>query len=274
MDADDDHVGAASFGAGVAVRLHLKVATEAAERHDWWASIVALEAALDADPSHPEALRMLGDASMEAGDPGGAALAWEQLLEGAGPDADVLVDLAHAWLEACDPERSADAARRAIRLDPALADAHRALAMALDRTPGKASEALRSLVSAFHLDPEGHPLPIDLTPAQWRNAAEQARQRIHPTLAAFWDGVTIRIEDWPSLDEARAADPPFPPTVHALSEGTPPEDVGSTERPAALILYVRNLAYAGSVGAAIDDIANAMEVEGMHWLGIDPADLE
>lgn len=239
-------------------------------RRDWGDAILEAEELLDEQPDQAEALFLLGEALLELGDWELARAAYDHRVALDGGDAASLVGLAVAALHLCDLPEAAEAAREAVRRDPANAEAHHTLGLALERMPGRQGEALAEQISASHLDPERYPLPITLKHPQWEEAIGAALQRLHPRLRDFYARVPFRIEDLPDLTELRAADPPLSPTVVALYTGSPPEEGDPFAlRPEAIRLFSRNLSRAGSVDAVVDELEVALRDEALDWVGLE-----
>lgn len=239
-------------------------------------AVVEVEELLDEDPDNTEGLFLLGESLLELGEPSIALLAYERVVELTGGDADSLMGLAISRYETCDLAGAAVAAREAVRLDPGRAEAHWYLALALERLPGRRTEALQAFAAARELDPTEYPFPLRLSEAEWRGAIGMAVARLHPRLQSFWDGVPVRLEPWPDLAELRRADPPIPPGVSGLYLGEPPHDADPwTVRPQAMRLFRHNLERSRDPQELLEQITQALQNEALDWLGLgDVAELD
>lgn len=277
---DDEVVGGWSIDPDTRLALRLDRVRKALEQGDHATAVVEAEELLDEAPDHPDALFLLGEALLELGDAQGAVEAYEQFLQVAQPDdpahaAAALGGLAIARFEACVLSGAAEAAREAIRLAPDMAEAHYYLGLSLERVTGRQSEAVAEFVAANRLDPAAYPLPAQLDDAAWKAVVKQAMSRLHPRLITFWDDVPIRLDDLPSMDELRRADPPITPTASGLYEGEPPDvDEAWTQKPTALRLFRRNLARLGELELIVDEVASTLENEALDWVGATLDDLD
>ncbi len=237
-------------------------------------AIVEAEEMLDRTPDDVEGLVLLGDASLEAGDNEVAAASYEHALRlTQGRSARALQGLAVARFELCDLVECTEVAREALRLEPAAADAHYFLGLALERL-GQAAEAAASFAAARQLAPDEYPYPMMLTPSDWERAVSLAVRGLAPELQQFWADIPIVLEQEPSLEELRAASPPISPRIAGLYVGTPPQDDASgAERPEALRLFTAALSRSPSHDDLVRQIAATLEAEALNWLGIPPEDL-
>lgn len=236
---------------------------------DYVEAVVEVEELLDEEPDNPEGLFLLGESLLELREPSIALLAYERFVELTGGDADSLLGLAISRYEVCDLAGAAVAAREAVRLDPSRAEAHWYLGLALERLPGRRTEALQAFAAARELDPTEFPFPLRLSDSEWRGAIGMAVGRLHPRLQSFWDGIPVRLEPWPDLAELRRADPPITPAVSGLYLGEPPTEGDPwIERPKAMRLFRHNLERARDPHELLDQITQALQDEALDWLGV------
>lgn len=270
---DDIPNGVWRIDAGTRHVLRFDRARAAFDAGDWAVAVVEAEELLDESPDHPDALRLVGNASLELGQPEIAADAFGQLLEAGSAGADVYSGLAVALFDLCEIPRSIVMAREAIKRRPDDAEAHYTLGLALERTGS--AESATHFAAARQLDPELYPFPLRLKTADWERAYEAALNLVSADVAGFWDGIPVRWEDLPPLEELEAESPPIRPTVGGLAAGTPPPegDTGGL-RPDALRLFQRNLARAPDKRALAEDIAAVLESEAMAWTGWTEEDLD
>lgn len=235
---------------------------------DFVDAILEVEELLDEEPDNAEGLFLLGEALLELGEAPIALEAYQHHVSVTGGDARSLLGLAICRYETCDLPGAVEAAREAIRLDPGQAEAHYALGLALERLPNGRSEAVQAFAAARQLEPQAYPLPMELELKDWQHAIGEAVLRLPLPLQTFWDGVPIRLEDWPDLEELQRTDPPIPPGVAGLYEGVPPEGGDPNERPQAFRLFRRNLERAPHMEALIDQLTMALQAEALDWLGL------
>ncbi|MEQ1501173.1 MAG: tetratricopeptide repeat protein [Myxococcota bacterium] len=236
----------------------------------WGDVILEAEELLDEDPDHPDGLFLLGEALLETGDWELARQVYEHRVSLDGGDSATLTGLAISAFHLCDLPTCAESAREAVRLDPGNAEAHQFLGLALERTPGRQSEAVTELTAAAHLDPVRFPLPLSLKSTEWEGVIEAAVAQLPPRLQAFWRQVPFRVEDLPNLDELRDTTPPLSPMVGALALGEPPDGRDPFEvHPEAVRLFARNLARAGTRDAIVSELAHALREEALDWLGVE-----
>lgn len=241
----------------------------------WDEAILEAEEMLDEEPHHPEALYLLGGATLEMGDAAVAQLALEQAIRLGFDAPDVLCALAVARFESCDIIGAIEAAREAIRQDPAQAEAHWTLGLALEWLPASTAEAVGSMAAARQLNPTRFPFPLELTDADWESVVVDAMGQARPAVSEFWQDLPVELHSQPDLDELRKSIPVLPPTVSGLFEGQLPEGSDPTQvRPRAMRLFRHNLRLCRDRDELVHQIGLALESEAMGWLGVeDPAEL-
>lgn len=241
----------------------------------WDEAILEAEEMLDEEPNHPEALYLLGGATLELGDAVVARLALEQAIRLGFDAPDVLCALAVARFEACDIVGAVEAAREAIRQDPAQAEAHWTLGLALAWLPDAGAESIGSMSAARQLDPTRFPFPLELTQADWEAAIRDALTQVRPVVGQFWQGLPVELHARPDLEELRTSIPVLPPTVSGLFSGKLPEGADPlTRRPEAMRLFRDNLCLCRDRDELVHQIGLALESEAMGWMGVeDPAEL-
>lgn len=257
----------------VAFEKRIDAVRSAAANEDWPGVVVEAEELLDLEPDHAEALLFLANASLELGDARNASAAFAHHLEHAGPSEDALSGLAVARFECCDVHGAIEAARAAVRAYPDLAEAHYTLALALERTRSGATAAASHFAAAQSLDPEAYPWPLPLDDSTLEEALIEALGSIPRSLARFWSGVPMRLEEEPTLTELIRGASPIPPTVAGMYEGRPPDLAAGPEqafaqRPSALRLFRKNLSRCGELDRVIDQLEDLLVQEALDWLGI------
>ena len=239
----------------------------------WERAVVEAEELLDEEPSHPQGLFLLGEALLELADFELARLCYQQRVDLDGGDPASLLGLAISAFQSCDLDVAIETAREVVRRDPGNAEAHYYLGLALERLPGRGSEAMGALSAAAQLEPARYPLPMQLDLESWKEAIHSALDVLPTRLQLFYDGLDFRLEDLPDLEELRAHDPPVPPTVGAMYVGEPPEEAG-TGQPSAIRLFLRNLGRSPTPEDLVEQLAAALTDEALHWLGLPPEALD
>ncbi len=284
-DGEDEVFSGWQIDAETRVTLRLESVKKALDAEDWSAAVIEVEELLDEDPDHVEGLYLLAEALLEIGDAEGAVETFERHLEVAreqgvqfDPEhrAAVLCGMAVGRFECVDIPGATEAAREAVRLAPDLAQAHYYLGLAIERSPGKKSEAAQAMLAANRLDPEAYPLPVSFGREQWEAAFRKAVNALPPKLRTFWSGLPVHFEEFPDLAELRRHDPPLSPTVSGLYEGEPPEEGDDPwkKRPTSLRLYTANLARLGDREAVSEEIERTLLSEALDWLGLGPDELD
>ncbi|MBA2319531.1 MAG: tetratricopeptide repeat protein [Deltaproteobacteria bacterium] len=257
------------------VALRLEAVRKSIAQRAFEAAMLEAEELLDESPDQPDALFLLGEASLELGQPEVALEAYQAAMRNGAAGFPPLIGLALAWYDLGRMTEAADRAREAVALVPADAEAHHVLGLALERLDGRESEAVVHLGTAHRLDPERYPFPLKLRPVDWERAYTRALLRVHPDVAEFWQGIPVRWEDFPSLEEIATGNDPIRPTVGGLYVGAPPEHAEPWEvRPPALRLFKRNLARAPTREDLVEDLAAVLVNEALDWLGWTESDLE
>lgn len=248
--------------------LRIDRARRAMWRREFRDAVVELEELLDEDHDHADALGALAECLMELREFAAAAAAWSH-LEGLGVG-DPATRLQGAWcaFEVCDFEAADAGAARATTEAPWLAEAWFLRGLCADRAD-QPDAARRYHEAAHRLSPLNHPFPIEMDDLAWAEVVTEAFQSLPPDLQEFWNGTPVRLEQLPTDDDLRSADPPLSPRLVALYEGEPPDDDTGVERPTAVRVFRRNLAYAESIDSMIDRLSWTLEQEALDWLGVE-----
>lgn len=269
---DDAVTGSWQLDPDTRLGLRLKQLRASLDEGLYDEAILEAEELLDEEPDYPDALYLLGEALLDAGDAEGAVMAFGRHAQVVPGDVEALLRLGLAQYETCALAPAEEATREVLRQRPDHALAHYQMAMILEALERK-TESLSELMLANRLDPETFPLPNHWTKEQWQSALDDATPMLPPRLWQFWDGVPMVLEEAPTLDELRSEDPPLSPRTTALFVGTPPRDE-SDARPEALRFFRRNLNQAIDYDELVDWMASAMMREACEWLGIDPEELD
>lgn len=274
MPLDDEAMGGWTLDPEVRDALRLERAHAAFQRGDLLTAVVEAEELLSDSPEHVDALALLADVTLDLGDSTGAMAIYEHLLEHVSATPELLTALSIARFESCEISGAISAAREAVRLDPSSSDAHYVLGMCLERSAGRSSEAIASLLAAHQLDAERFPMPAVIADDEWESLYVSALTQLPPALVSFWSGVPVRVETLPPLALLRENQPPLPPTVRGLFVGTPPDEPDASARPEALRLFSANLVRLGTRDAIIEALIEVLEGEAMDWLGVDDMPIE
>lgn len=270
---DEPTTGPWTLDPELRTQLRLERVRTAIRKSEWLEAVLEAEELLDDEHDHPEALALLGHASLGLGDAQIARLALEQAAALGSDDVGLLLDLAVARFETCELIGATEAAREVVRRDPENAEGHWYLGLSLERLQGRQAEAVTELSAARQLAPDRYPWPLELDVEAWESAIREAVSVLPSAIETFWTGIPIQLVEEPDLDELRKMDPPVSPAVSGLFVGAPdPEKDPFEDRPEAIRLYRRNLALCRSVDELVEHIADALESEALGWLGVAAVD--
>ena len=267
----DEVIGSWTVDPDTRRALRLSRIRNAYQQGDLVEAMLEAEELLFEEPELPEALFLLGESLLEMGDAEGALMVFEQHAHTSPDDARGLARLGIARFENCDLTGAIESCRAALKRDGSLAEAHFCLGLALERRPGKASEAVSCLLAARQLDPVAYPLPLELTDEDWQRAVKEAFTQLPAGTLRFWRDVPLRLEERPDLAELARHDPPISPSVSGLYQGEPPSDADPwTVRPRSMRLFRENLARSHSFVELVERVAEVLEHEATGWLGSPP----
>lgn len=251
------------------VQLRLQRLERAVANSDLTTAVVEAEELLDEQPQHAKALRILGECLLELGDSLGALHVYEHLAELGHVDEDILLRSAAAAYESCQLELGAEYSRSILQSNPESAEAHYYLGLCLEWLPGQSARAASSFLAAYHLEPEGFPLPMSVADEEWEKLIETAVLQSAANVREFWSGIPFLLEDLPSLEDSRNAVPPVPPNVLGLYMGSPPESVDPwLERPEGLRLFRKNLVRCTDRSDLVHSLVILLAEEAAGWLGL------
>mgnify|MGYP002819613500 CR=1 FL=1 len=274
---DDDILQGWTLDPDTRIRMRLDQVRKLLDTMAWHEAVLEAEELLDEEPQHVPALELLAKAQLGMMDAEGAVLTWEQVhaLDPT-PSADRLASLAMARFDTTDLVGAVEAARESIRLDSGRAEAHFVLGLALERLPGRSVEAAQALVAASRLDPLAYPFPIRLDAKGWEQALTTAMLQVTPEVRALWEGVPVRLPDYPDMELLRSSQPHLSPRLPGMYQGNAPslaeepvEDPWS-EKPDGLLLFTQNLARVHSLDELVERLADVLEQEALVWVGEDP----
>jgi predicted Zn-dependent protease with MMP-like domain/Flp pilus assembly protein TadD len=194
------------------------------------------------------------------------------------PDAvEILLDKGIALYELCRWSEARKALLGAERLDPDEPWVQHNLGLVAERLRDS-EEARRRFARARRLGPEAFPAPISLTAEAFDRAVEDALAKLPEQVRRYLANVAITVEELPSEDDLRAADPPLSPAILGLFRGSPygRNDAVDpwTHLPSSIVLFQRNLERAARTREElIEQIGVTLVHEVGHFLGLDEDEL-
>lgn len=268
--SDDATTGPWVFDPETLHQLRLQKAQQALAGQEPHRALVEAEELLEDDPHNLEALTIVGRAALEMGDAFLAVQAFEHLV---GADPDVLeprIGLAAARFQAVDLEGSLEVARALTQAVPGRPEGWYYAALCLERL-GEREEARVAFERAHACSPEAYPLPARIGARTWTQVLREALAQLPGPFRAFYSAVPFKWEDLPEVSRLKALDPPLPPFLAVLLEGSPPiEGDPWVQRPRAAWLYRTNLAWPPAPPAELSwRLQRALLVEAMQWLGLE-----
>lgn len=231
-------------------------------------ALIEAEELLDEDPSHPKALEFVSQAALGMGDVVMALEALNRFVELHTPDSRILHALAVARFQSVDYPGALAAAEQATALDKQLTAAWHYQGLALERM-GRSEAADRFKVAAEQ-DPDNFPQHRGWSDIDWDSILCGALDRLPQPIQVFYDGIKIRFDDFPAVEDLLENYPPLSPFTDALYRGQPPKKGDPwVEKPDLVSLFRGNLSRPST---QTDDItkrtAEALMHEAMHWLGV------
>jgi tetratricopeptide (TPR) repeat protein len=238
-------------------------------------AIIEAEELLDEDPSHVDALIVVGAASLDLSESLAADAAFSRALELLPDHSGALAGLAVARFELADLEGSVAAAARATSRDPELVEAWYYQAMALERL-GREDAAATAYQRAHSLDAATYPLVDEVAPTLWAEAMDGALKRLPMPLRLWYEDIPIEVDRFPSIVELTTSFPPANPTISALFVGTPPvwSESQPDVKPECVRLFSHNIQRIAVVERVVlgQVIAEALRLEALEWLDLGAED--
>ena len=235
-----------------------------------------LNALLVARPGHPD-LRIVNAAvALDESEP---ALALET-LKGAERSADPALFFhlrAVAQFELAHFEPARDDARRALAIQPELAEAHDLLSRAFEHL-GQEEQALEHAEEARSIDPETFSPPLDVSDEEFDALVEQSLNELPEEVRKHLNEIPVLVEPLPSREVLAAEQPPLSPDLLGLFVGRHllerrHDDVPGA--PGAIYLFRRNLLRSCSDREELKrEVRITVQHEVGHLLGLDEDDLE
>jgi len=251
------------------VSLRLSEAERAVQNSDLDRALIEAEELLDENPAHARGLAIAAHAALGMGDILTALAALNRFVELHPPDARILQSLAAARFEAVDYSGALAAAEQATALDPSVGAAWHYQGLALERI-GKTDEAAQRFKKANDVDSKAFPLPVGWDDIPWTDLLDVALEGLPQPLQVFYDGVPIRWENFPAVEDLLENYPPLSPFTDALYRGKLPEGGDPwKDRPKHVTLFRGNLSRpSADHGDIIQRLMEALVHESLHWLGI------
>lgn len=258
-------------------RLH--AAEIAMEQGDFERAVELCSLILDADPSHPGANFLLGDALRDLQEPEAAEEHYRAALRTEAQHAPSWSGLASVLFDQLRYEEARNAALRSIRADPAEPEGYYVRALLRERR-GDEAGAQRDYRRAYRIDPEGYPPPTPMDDALVEAVVQQALMAMHPSIRAYLENVAILLEELPDDDTCASFDPPASPAMLlGVFSGSSLLDRSShgpfANLPPTIVLFRRNLErLSADRDRLIEELQITVFHEVGHFLGLDEEDLE
>jgi tetratricopeptide (TPR) repeat protein len=250
--------------------LRLKQAQQSFKTQDFATALIEAEELLDQYPDDFDALMIVGDSSLELGEALGAEAAFCRFLEFRPDDPVALSALAIARFELTDIEGAIVSADRTLELLPDHAEALYIRALAHEIL-GNLAQAQSGFLRAAKLAPDHYPLPPIPDDSEWPAIVEAAKDKLHPVLKEWLDGIEITIADSPNVEKLREHVPPLSPSSLVLYQGKLPElgeDLWKV-KPEKMEIYRKNISRAGiRENGFVVPIASGLRREALEWIGL------
>ena len=237
-------------------------------------TVTVCESILKEDPADQRARHLMAEAILDLGSAAEAAALFETILEEDDDYVDAWMGLAIAHFELGRYDESLDGLKEVRRLAGDVADVFFYTGLNLERM-GDEKGAKRAFAQAQEVDPETYPPPLLITLAEFEGIAEEVIGSLPDKLKAYMANVPISVEELPSEDDLRAADPPLSPRIWGLFRGASilennPDVIGSSQLPSEIVLYRRNLERGcQDKDHLIEEIRTTLLHEIGHYLGWD-----
>jgi predicted Zn-dependent protease with MMP-like domain len=227
-------------------------------------------------PRHPDLLVIDAAVAIEEGDPDRALDA----LRGAERSADPALFFhlrALARFHRVDLEASRADGQKALAVRPQLAEAH-ALLSRIDELLGHDEESRLHAETAYEIDPETFPLPLEVSDESFDRLVEKSVAELPEPVREHLQQIPIVVEAMPKRALLVAEKPPLAPDLLGLFVGRHLLERSHSDAPAApgaIYLFRRNLLRACRDQ---DELAREVRItvqhEVGHYLGLDEDDLE
>lgn len=200
---------------------------------------------LSARPDHVGAMFLEAEALRDLRERDEAIAGYRRLLARDPENASAWAGLGHVHFEEGDLEDASKAIARALRLDPAHADALWCRSLLRERR-GDAHGARRDQLRAWHLSPR-YPLPRTIDDEELRALLADAAEGLDEGVQAWLESTPVLVTDLPDLATCRAYDPFASPAEllgHVAARLPSDVDAGTgawNALPPAVMVFRRNL---------------------------------
>jgi len=164
---------------------------------------------------------------------------------------------------------------QAVALDAESAHAVYHLALVSERME-EVERADQLYARANALDPDHHPLPLEMDDERFHKAVEEALANLPRSIRQYVEAVPVLVEDWPSVDLVEREN--VSPQILGLFVGVPRTEAGISDQPRDLdrvLVFKRNLEkVCRDEEDLIEQIQITVRHEIGHYLGLDEDDLE
>ncbi len=227
-------------------------------------------------PRHPDLLVLDAAVAIEEGDPDRALDA----LRGAERSADpaLLFHLrALARFHRVDLEAARVDAEKALAVRPQLAEAH-ALLSRVHELLGHEEEAQNHMESAFDIDADTFPLPLEVNDEAFDQLVEKSLAELPDAVRKHLEEIPVVVEPLPRRELLVAEQPPLAPDLLGLFVGRHLLERGHGDVPSgpgAIYLFRRNLLRACRDAEELArEVRITVQHEVGHYLGLDEDELE
>lgn len=268
--SDDATTGPWIFDQDTLHQLRLQKAHQALAAQDPHQALVEAEELLEDNPANLEALTIVGRAALDMGDACLAELAFGQLVDADAHVLEARIGLVAARFQVVDFEGCMEVARELTVAAPERPEGWYYVGLCHERMGDKVG-AREAFERAHALSPEDYPLPAKVGARTWTAALRGALSQLPGPIRAFYGAVPFKWQDLPEVERLRALEPPLPPFLAVLLEGSPPDEGDPwLQRPEAAILYRLNLGWPpGDPDELTSRLRRALLVEAVTWLGLE-----
>jgi predicted Zn-dependent protease with MMP-like domain len=176
-----------------------------------------------------------------------------------------------------EPELALEDAEKALAIRPHMAEAHALLAKIHDFL-GDSERSAEHAETAFELDPEDFPLPLEMDDEAFDALVESSLNELPERVREALQELPVVVEPMPQREMLVAGRPPLPPDILGLFVGRHLLEREHGELPAspgAIYLFRRNLL---RIAADREDLTREVRItvqhEVGHLLGLDEDDLD
>lgn len=214
--------------------------------------------------------RLSAMAFNDIGQPEDALERAEWVLERKKDDHEAMYERAVALFELCRFDEAKAAFTALLADEERAAFAHHHLGLILERD-GRQAEADAHFEKSMQLAPGAFSAPVLLPAEEFKKELDGVLAALPADMRKDLDGVPVRMEDLPQLDDLTANDPPLSPTILGLFRGPPlgeacePEPGAKPGEPCrSIAVYRKNLARAVKTR---EELVEQIRVTLLHEIG-------